>query len=219
VECDLADRDLAKLDAAQSTPTCVGGSEPWTGRQRFVISFSGADGKVQLPFFAEVSPPPVPAIVAIRPIGRGEVVKAADVEMRMIDANSKSIGQRPAADSIENLIGLEARQAIQVGDIIFTDLIQSPVVVKRGDLITVSSQSGGIRVRTSGRAMRDAAVGELVQIESMGSREKYDARVTGPREAVVYAVSRPAAPEPSKRADTARRQDNHHSSATSTTIR
>jgi flagellar basal body P-ring formation protein FlgA len=219
VECDLADRDLGKLDAAASTPVCLGGSEPWTGRQRFVLSFSAADGKVQLPFFAEISPPPVPAVVAIRPVGRGEVVKAADVEMRMIDANSKSIGQRAAADSIENLIGMEARQAIQVGDIVFTDLVQAPVVVKRGDVITVSSQSGGIRVRTSGRATRDASIGELVQVEALGSREKYDARVTGPREAVVYAISRPAGPEPAKRADTARRQSIRRDGSTTTTIR
>jgi flagella basal body P-ring formation protein FlgA len=170
-----------------------------------LISFSTAEGQVQLPMFAAISPPPVPAVVAIRPIGRGEVVKAADIELRMMDANSKSVGQRPAADSVERLIGMEARQAIQAGDVVFTDLVQAPIVVKRGDVITVVSQCGGIRVRTTGRALHDASRGDLVQIEAFGSREKYDARVTGPREAAVYAISRPAAPEPVKRADTARR--------------
>ena len=55
VECDLSDREFGKLDAAASTPTCAGGSEPWIGRQRFLISFSTADGQVQLPIFAEIS--------------------------------------------------------------------------------------------------------------------------------------------------------------------
>jgi flagella basal body P-ring formation protein FlgA len=146
----------------------------------------------------------VPAVVAIRPIGRGEVVKAADIELRSVDANSKSVGQRATADSVEKLIGMEARQAIQTGDIIFTDQIQAPIVVKRGDVITVTSQSGGIRVRTSGRALQDASLGELVQVEALSSRQKYDARVTGQREAAVYAMSRPAAPEPMKQANTAR---------------
>jgi flagella basal body P-ring formation protein FlgA len=205
VGCDLTDREIAKLNTALSAPVCNGGSEPWTGRQRFLISFSTTDGQVQLPIFAEISPPPVPAVVAIRPIGRGEVVKAADIELRTVDANSKSVGQRAAADSVENLIGMEARQAIQTGDIIFTDEVQAPIVVKRGDVITVMSQSGGIRVRTSGRAMQDAARGELVQVEALGSHQKYDARVTGPREAAVYAMSRPTAPEPVKQTNTARR--------------
>lgn len=220
VECDVADRELVKLGAALSTPVCAGGSEPWTGRQRFVISFSTADGQVQLTIFAEISPPPVPAVAAIRPIGRGEVVKAADIELRMVDANSKSVGQRVAADSVEKLIGMEARQAIQAGDIVFTDQVQAPIVVKRGDVITVTSQSGGIRVKTSGRATHDAARGELVQVEALGSREKYDARVTGPREAAVFAMSRPMAPEPAKRADsTARRQGVRHDGTSSATIR
>jgi flagella basal body P-ring formation protein FlgA len=219
VGCDPTDREIAKLATALSTPVCIGGSEPWTGRQRFLISFSTADGQVQLPIFAEISPPPMPAVVAIRPIGRGEVVKAADIELRKVDANSKSVGQRAAADSVENLIGMEARQAIQTGDIIFTDQVQAPIVVKRGDVITVTSQSGGIRVRTSGRAMQDASRGELVQIEALGSHQKYDARVTGPREAAVYAMSRPMAPVPVKRADTARRQSFQHDGTTSTTVR
>src|SRR4029079_2766227 len=125
-------------------------------------------------------------------------------------AASKSCGQRAVADSVEKLIGMEARQAIQTGDIVFTDQVHAPIVVKRGDVITITSQSGGIRVRTSGKAMHDASRGELVQVEALGSREKYDARVTGPREAAVYAISRPAAPEPAKRADTARRQTIRH---------
>ena len=145
-------------------------------------------------------------------------MRAADIELRTVDANSKSVGQRAAADSIEKLIGMEARLAIQTGDIVFTDSVQAPIVVKRGDVITVTSQSGGIRVRTSGRAMQDAARGELVQVESLGSREKYDARVVGPREASVFAMSRPDAPQPAKRADTARRPTIHRDGATSTTI-
>jgi len=205
IECDLAERELEKLDAALSTPACAGGSEPWTGRQRYLISFATPEGQVQLSVFAVVSPPPAPAVVAIRPIGRGEVVKAADIEIRMVDAASKSAGQRVAADSVEKLIGMEARQAIQAGDIVFTDQVQAPIVVKRGDVITVTSQSGGIRVRTSGKAMHDAARGDLVQVEALGSKQKYDARVVGPREAAVYAISRPAAPEPVNHASTMRR--------------
>ncbi len=147
------------------------------------------------------------------------MVKAADVELQLIDANTKSVGQRAAADSVEKLIGMETRQAIQAGDIVFTDLVQSPILVKRGDVITVTSQSGGIRVRTSGRALKDAAQGELVQVESLGSREKYDARVVGPREAAVYAISRPDAPEPKKRVDTARRPSVFRDSPADTIIR
>ncbi len=205
VECDVVDRELAKLNVATSDPVCQGGSEPWTGRQRFLMSFATADGQVQMPIFADVAPPAVPVVVAIRPIVHGDVIKAADIEMRTVDSGSKMMSQRAVAESVEKLIGMEARQSIQAGEIVFADQVQSPILVKRGDLITVTSQSGGIRVRTSALALKDGAHGELVQVESLGSRQKYDARIVGPREAAVFALSRPEAPEQPQRINTARR--------------
>ena len=87
----------------------------------------------------------------------------------------------------------------------FADTVQAPIMVKRGDIVTVTSQSGGIRVRISARALRDGTHGELVQLESLGSKEKFDARVIGPREAAVFAASRPTGPEPQQPISTARR--------------
>jgi flagella basal body P-ring formation protein FlgA len=82
---------------------------------------------------------------------------------------------------------MEARQPIAAGDVIFTDKVQAPVLVKRGEVITVVSQAGNIRVTTKARARQDGSRGELVQLESLETRETYDARVTGLREAAVFA--------------------------------
>ena len=207
IECDVTPRDLAQLNGATSTPVCQGGSEPWTGRQRFTLTFSTSEGNVQLPVSAEVTPPAMPAVFAVRPIARGGVITAADIELRTTDSTPKNSGQKTVARSVDELIGKEARQAIQAGDLVFSDQVQSPVLIKRGELVTVTSQSGGIRVRTTARALHDGAHGELVQVESLGSKEKFDARVTGLREAAVFAMSRPAVPEQSRqnRLDTARR--------------
>jgi flagella basal body P-ring formation protein FlgA len=204
IDFDVMRNDLARLNAAVSTPVCSGGSDPWTGRQRFMISFSTADGPVQLPVVADASPPPVPVVVAVRPISRGDVITAADIELRTVDVSSKSVNQK-AVDSVDKLIGMEARQAIQVGDVVLTDEVQSPILVKRGDVVTVSSQSGGIRVRTTAKALHDGARGDLVQVESLASQQKYDVRVVGMREAAVFTISRPAMPAPPTRVETARR--------------
>jgi flagella basal body P-ring formation protein FlgA len=195
VECDMAEMDLQRLAAATSVPTCSGGSEPWTGRQRFLVAFSTKGGPAQITVAVNVAPPAVPMVVALRSIGRGDVIRAADIEVRTMDAPAKSNGQRSAFDSVEKLIGMEAKQSIQAGDVVMSDVVQSPILVKRGDLVTVVAQSGGIRVRTSAKALRDGARGDLVQVEAIGSKQKYDVRITGSREAAVFAMSRPGAPE------------------------
>ena len=43
IDCRLTDRQLEQLAAATSAPVCEGGSEPWTGRQKFIVSFATAE--------------------------------------------------------------------------------------------------------------------------------------------------------------------------------
>jgi flagella basal body P-ring formation protein FlgA len=205
VTCNLAERHIALLHAATSPLACQGGREPWLGRQRFVISFSIPQSDVQIPVYAEVGNESAQVAVAIRPIARGEVITAADVEMQSPEL-APAIGRRSAIDSVEQLVGMEAKQAIQMGDVILTDHVQAPILIKRGEEISIVSQSGGIRVRTTARARQDGARGQLVQVESIESKERYDVRVVGLREAAIFsATSLPSVETPAKQVETARR--------------
>jgi flagella basal body P-ring formation protein FlgA len=190
---------------ATSAPVCSGGSAPWTGRQNFVFSFATPDGPAKVQVAADIAEPPIPAIVATRPVARGSVITAADVELRMVEPTTKTSGTRAVAASIEKIIGQEARQPLQTGEIVFADQVKSPLLVKRGDLISVGSQGGGIRVRTSARALQDGAHGELIQIEALESKQRYDARVVGVRQAAIFTPTRVEAPQRSEQVQTARR--------------
>jgi flagella basal body P-ring formation protein FlgA len=205
VTCNLAERHAALLQAATSPLVCQGGREPWVGQQRFVISFTTARGDVLIPVYADVVNESAQVAVAIRPIARGELITAADFEMRSLES-APAIGRRPAIESLEQLVGMEARQAIQMGDVILADHVQAPLLVKRGEEITVVSHSGGIRVRTTARARQDGSRGQLVQVESLESKERYDVRVTGQRQGAIFAAASVTTDEPpSKQIETARR--------------
>ncbi len=190
VSCDVPRRQLGPLGRCSSTPACQGGNPPWTGRQRFVVSFGTPEGDVQLPVYAEVGVTSKPVVVAVQPLGRGETITAAHVELRSLDYLPQPNGRGAVVGSIEELIGMEARQAIRAGEAVYSDQVQPPLLVKRGDLISVSSHAGGIRVRTTARAREDGARGAVVQVESLDKRERFDARVVGPRAAAVFAVAR-----------------------------
>jgi flagella basal body P-ring formation protein FlgA len=192
VSCDLTAAQLTQLRGATSPLECQGGRAPWIGRQRFVVSFTTPQGAVRLPIGADVNGGVTQVVVALGPIARGAVITAADVELRTVASLPASTSRRSPIVSLDKLVGMEARQAIQPDDMIFTDQVQSPLLVKRGEIITVVSQGGGVRVRTTARARQDGAKGELVQVETLETREPYDARVTGLREAAVFAaIGRP----------------------------
>jgi flagella basal body P-ring formation protein FlgA len=137
----------------------------------------------------------VPVAVAIRPIDRGAVVTAADVELQPRDGVPLAQGRAIPFTSVQTLVGMEATRAIQAGDVLMSDVVQPPVLVKRGDSVTVYARGGGIQVRTIARAKENGSLGQPVQVESTDTRKSYDAVVTGTREAVVYVGSTPAPTE------------------------
>lgn len=190
VTCNLMAGQIAQLHAATTPLECRGGRVPWTGRQRFVVSFATPRGRVQVPVSADIVGQPTAVAVAMQPIARGSLITAADVELQEVESVPASSSHRAALESLDGVIGMEARQTIQPGSVLFTDQLQPPQLVKRGEVIAVVSQMGGLRVRTTARALQNGVKGELIQVESLETRQRYDARVTAPREAAVFASIR-----------------------------
>ncbi len=186
VKFDLPEQHLQLLRTAVRPPLCEGGSSPWAGPQQFVLYFATAGGNARLAVPAEVSLP-LQYAFAIRPISRGDVITAADVELRFVDTPPTTNARRAPLDDLEQLIGQVAGRSIQADDVVFSDDIHAPLLVRRGETITVVARGGGIRVRTQARAREDGAQGDLVQVESLETRERYDAQVIGDREAAVFA--------------------------------
>lgn len=206
VSCTVPERYLKSVHSSTSALTCSGGEEPWTGRQRFVVSFNTAKGSAQLPIYADVKLS-TQVVVAVRPIERGAVITASHVDWQTVDFAAKDNDRRARAESVEKLIGLEARQAIKTGAVIYMEDVRAPLLVRKGEEITVKSQSGAIRVRTTVRAVQDGARGELVQVETLDKRDRFDVRVTGTREAAVFVAARPANTQPTfERTETALRK-------------
>ncbi len=94
IDCNVTSGQLAQLADATSTPVCSGGSEPWTGRQRLTLSFATAAGPAQLTVYADVAEAALPMVVALRPVARGDVITAADIELRRLEPSAKTSGLR-----------------------------------------------------------------------------------------------------------------------------
>lgn len=188
IALDLTERHWQQLSAATSVPVCSGGHEPWTGEQRFVLSFSTEKGSAFLPLYAEVARPEA-IVVAIREVERGMTITTADVELQYRDSDGRSSGRANLVRSLEQVVGQEASRAIRIGDVLTSDHARAPILVRRGEEIAVISQGGGIRIRATARARQDGSLGELIQVESLESRDRFDARVTGRGEVAVYTAA------------------------------
>lgn len=117
------------------------------------------------------------AMVAARPIGRGERLNSSMLETRPVLLNER---RRQTVDQPDALIGMEARRPISAGVPVTADLLVAPPAVSRGDHVIIHARSGRFSVASRGQALAEAAVGEQVLIKNLSSSKTLRARVTGP---------------------------------------
>lgn len=159
----------------------AGGKAPWTGRQLFSLTA----GRDDTPIAVAVRIQRVSTVVyAITPIETGSLIRASQLELR------PHVGSVPstALTSIESAAGQQARRAIRAEAMVSSSSLRAPVLVRRGETVSVYARTGGVTVRTFAAAKQDGALGDLIQVESTSSRERYAARVSGRRELEVYAT-------------------------------
>jgi flagella basal body P-ring formation protein FlgA len=177
----VPDRDLSAIPAQEGAATVSGGKAPWTGRQRFTLGKpSNARGAA---FTADVQRIEM-AAVALRTIERGDLVRTTDVELR---PHTGSLPGRAIALTKE-AVGKEAVQTVRAGAIMLSSQLRAPVLVRRGERVSVRARSGGVTVRTYAVAQQDGSLNDLVMVTPTDSKDRYVARVSGVRELEVFAA-------------------------------
>jgi len=184
VEATLSDDQARAIPADGRKIAVRGGQPPWTGRQQFEVAVETAEGPSRFAVRADVSVRE-PVVVTAAGLSRGSVIRDADVQL----ASASSVSETSdAAHTLDDVVGKEATRAIPAGTVLQASMLRAPLVVRRGEVITVYSRSAGVRVRTTARARDDGGLGELIAVESISDRKKvYSARVCGIQEAEVYA--------------------------------
>lgn len=160
-----------------------GGQAPWTGTQQFEIAVEDAARPATLAVSAEVTPP-VSVVATTRAIGRGEMIRPSDLRLQPVAPGAE---RGAAFHAVDEVAGCEAVQEIPAGTVLQHNVVRAPLVVHRGEVVTVYSRAAGIRIRVTARAKEDGSQGDLINVESLLDRKIYSARVCGIQEVEVYA--------------------------------
>jgi flagella basal body P-ring formation protein FlgA len=186
VTFELTPREAAMLAATKTKFECSGGGTPWTGRQKFVVTYTTDKGTMRLPLFAEVKATQQ-VVVAVQPVERGALVTPTALELQELENVPVASDKSAPVQTVEALAGMEAKRTIQAGDIVMTNDVQPQILVKRGEEITVFARGGGIQVRTLAKARQDGARGDLILVETLETKEPFAAEITSEREAIVFS--------------------------------
>ena len=105
-------------------------------------------------------------------IGTGDIdyidIRAADITASMIVDAGKLVGQTPRR-------GIAAMKPVTAGD------VRLPVMVKKGDLVTMLLKSDLMSLTAQGRALDSGSAGDAIQVMNTSSRQVVEAVITGPQ--------------------------------------
>jgi flagella basal body P-ring formation protein FlgA len=178
-EIELDNPALHLVVAADAPPTiAVDGLtiEQRTGRISAIVSSPAGDAGAErqrvtgrLLYRVDV-PEPNHALAA------GTVIAAGDLDVVKIRRDRLDAG---AATDPQQLVGKSPRRPLAAGQPILISDVAPPLLVHRGDLVTIVFRTENLQLTAQGSALEDGAEGALVRIENTKSNRVIDAAVTG----------------------------------------
>jgi flagella basal body P-ring formation protein FlgA len=99
--------------------------------------------------------------VAARAMGPGEIITAADLEVRQGDLAALP---RAVVTDPSQVDGSVSANRIAAGSPMRTDLIKKPIAVKSGQTINVTVEGDSFQLSSEGKVLTDAAIGNMVQV-------------------------------------------------------
>lgn len=176
--------------------------DPRSGRFDIWFDLAGSAAARRLPLrFTGHIMEMVEAVTLTRTIGRGEIIRPADV----------AVERRPktevASDIVvpEQAIGFSTRRAMRAGMVLRpSDLIKLDVV-NRNEAVTITYDAPGIALTLRGKATEPGGVGDVINVLNMQSNRTVQATVTGPGRVIIGTIKPVVAqaPQPTAVADAA----------------
>jgi flagella basal body P-ring formation protein FlgA len=175
IDVDLTDAQAQSVLANAKHLEVRGGAAPWVGAQQFDIVVPGDKEPVVFSLTAQVGIPEA-VVATVKPVPKGSIIAADDVTLVRDKSGAAVEG---AFRSLDEVIGHEAVMAIAPGQVLDSQYVRMPLMVKRGSVVTVYALAPGVKVRTTARSREDGSRGDTVTVESLLDRKTFLAKVTG----------------------------------------
>jgi len=109
----------------------------------------------------------VEVVAARHPIARGTVITADDLTLQKLPRGRMT---DQAVTETSQLVGLAARRSIRADRALRSADFEPPLLVKRGERVTLIYRSGNLTLTTIGQALANGAEGDVVDIVNLQSR-------------------------------------------------
>jgi flagella basal body P-ring formation protein FlgA len=116
-------------------------------------------------------------VVPVHEIARGDTIGESDLTYATVDGAALIAG---VPTKMEEVKGMQARRTLAAGQPFRTDDLRRPIVITKGQTVTMQFAAPGVELSAMGRAMSEGGVGDTVTVENPVSYRMISAIVTAP---------------------------------------
>lgn len=113
--------------------------------------------------------------VLTKHIARGSTIASGDVTWSQIEVRRMSPN---TLVEIEQIVGKEARRSLRTDRPLLVSDLTEPMLVRKGEMITMIYEVPGMTLSDMGRAMESGAIGDVVSVLNPRSKQTVMAKVT-----------------------------------------
>ncbi len=117
-----------------------------------------------------------------RPISKGEIVRADDIEILRLKADHAPTDIVVDRDA---LVGKAAVRGLRAGHPVFARDVERPVLVTKDSLVTLVLQASHMRLTARGKALDQGSHGDVIRIVNEQSKQVVEGTVIGAGQAAV----------------------------------
>ena len=128
-------------------------------------------------------------VVPAHDVARGDVIGESDLTYTTVDGSALMSG---VPTSINEIKGMQARRVLAAGQPFRGDDVRRPIVITKGQTVTMQFAAPGVELSAMGRAMTEGGVGDTVTIQNPASYRMISATVIAP--GTVRAEGSPVSP-------------------------
>lgn len=172
----LANTPLTSTNKLAPCPTKIkasGGNATKLSRQQLTLECSNGTKSWPLKVSTDMQVF-LPVAISTAVINRGETIQRNQLQTQEIDIAKIQRGFYHRADEIT---GMGAKRRIRVNQIVSTDLIDQPQLIKRGEKIKIIANRDGISASMPGEALEKGGEGVVIRVRNLSSGKTVEAKV------------------------------------------
>ncbi|HWA69993.1 MAG TPA: flagellar basal body P-ring formation chaperone FlgA [Rhizomicrobium sp.] len=116
-------------------------------------------------------------VVPAHDIARGDVISDSDLTYATVEGSALMSGVSTKLDDVK---GMQARRVLSAGQPFRRDDVRRPIIVTKGQTVTMQFAVPGVELTAMGRAMSEGGVGDTVTVQNLASYRMISATVTAP---------------------------------------